>query len=123
MSEASCPNFQPRAHAGLTGLTMNHYALLEEQVRRARSDDGRLKAYNKTKFARQRETYFGRNSPVVCTVHGSSRVASPMLPYTYSSSTKELPNVVGPAAAKRGGAARLRSSRAAQRKTMKWVTT
>ena len=22
VSEASCPNFQPRAHAGLTGLTM-----------------------------------------------------------------------------------------------------
>ena len=67
MSEASCPNFQPRAHARLSGLTKAHaslpatravdgyhpsnhsfaltkvltgdgdYALLEEQVRRGRA--------------------------------------------------------------------------------------
>ena len=29
LSEAFCPNIQPRAHARLTGLTMNHGARIE----------------------------------------------------------------------------------------------
>ena len=37
VSEASCPNFQPRAHAGLTGLTTAH---------QGREPDQRLKCYH-----------------------------------------------------------------------------
>ena len=37
MSEASCPNFQPRAHAGLTGLTSRGDTITRPDPRAARS--------------------------------------------------------------------------------------
>ena len=104
MSEASCPNFEPRAHARLTGLTtpgegqralvratqrearrarlrhnltidarprffeslnsLSHYALLEEQVRRARSDDG-IGCKPTSHNMRQRETSLRLQATVI----------------------------------------------------------